>query len=261
MRGTDMDSESILEQPYINITNIIWSFDQITSKVNILLVKRSNKPYNGYWALPETFMRTNESADEAALRLVRAKIGMALSNSHTEQLATFTNRLRTPEQRTLSLAYMTFLPDKPMLKPGYGASDARWFSMDYTENGYAFSDGELTFSTAQSQTESQYYAKLAKSSLSKAHLAYDHEWILKVACERIKNKLDYQPNILLVLGPQFTLKDARLVYAPFLKMPFELIDNSNFKKSHRHLFTDVGTSMSNRPGRPARVYKLSYLFP
>ncbi|GAF37440.1 Nudix-related transcriptional regulator NrtR [Lentilactobacillus farraginis DSM 18382 = JCM 14108] len=63
------------------------------------------------------------------------------------------------------------------------------------------------------------------------------------------------------MGPKFTLKDARLVYAPFLKVSVDQIDNSNFKKSHRHLFTDVGTSVSNRPGRPARVYKLAYLFP
>lgn len=254
-----MDSANILEQPYINITNIIWSFDKVTNQVNILFVKRNNDPYNGYWALPETFMRTNESADDAALRLVKEKTGMALSNSHTEQLATFTNRLRTPDQRTLSLAYMTFLPDKPTLKPGYGASDARWFGMNYTETAYRFSDGQLTFSTATSQTESQYYAELAAAGDRKRHLAYDHEWILKVACERIKNKLDYQPNILLVLGPTFTLKDARLVYAPFLKVSFDQIDNSNFKKSHRHLFTDVGTSTSKHPGRPARIYKLSHL--
>lgn len=252
-----MDANAILEQPYINITNIIWSFDQVTSKVNILLVKRNTDPYNGYWALPETFMRADESADEAALRLVKEKIGMALSDSHTEQLATFTNRLRTPKDRTLSLAYMTFLPDKPTLTPGYGASDARWFSMGYDQESYWFSDGDLTFSTALSKTEPAYYEKLAAVGASKAHLAYDHEWILKVACDRIKNKLDYQPNILLVLGPEFTLKDARLVYSPFLKTPVQGIDNSNFKKSHSKLFKDVGTSSAKRPGRPARLYRLA----
>lgn len=66
-------------------------------------------------------------------------------------------------------------------------------------------------------------------------------------------------NILLVLGASFTLKDARMVYSPFLKTPINQIDNSNFKKSHRHLFTAVGTSADNRPGRPARVYKLAFI--
>ncbi|MFT8907342.1 MAG: NUDIX domain-containing protein [Lentilactobacillus diolivorans] len=253
-------ASNILEQPFINITNIIWSFDHTTNRVNILLVKRDNQPYNGYWALPETFMRFQESADEAALRLVKEKIGMALSGSHTEQLATFTNKLRTPGDRTLSLAYMTFLPDKPQLKAGYGASDARWFSMGYADNCYTFSDGQQTFQTAISSTETMFYAKFTKANLDPTkHLAFDHEWILKIACDRIRNKLDYQPNILLVLGAKFTLKDARMVYSPFLKTPVNKIDNSNFKKSHNKLFTDMGTTTENRPGRPARVYKLAAL--
>lgn len=255
-----MDQTSILERPYINITNIIWSFDRVTKQVNILLVKRNAAPYNGYWALPETFMRENESAGQSALRLVKEKIGMDLSHSHTEQLETFTNYLRTPGERALSLAYMAFLPNKPALTPGYGASDARWFSMGYTAQGYSFTTDQLTFSTALSDNEAQYYAKFAQVDNSQNHLAYDHEWILKVACRRIRNKLDYQPNILLVLGPQFTLKDARLVYAPFLKLPITKIDNSNFKKSHSKLFTAVGTSPSTHPGRPARMYKLTAAF-
>lgn len=255
-----MAYSNILERPYINITNIIWSFDRTTNQVNILLVKRDQTPYNHFWALPETFMRYQESADDAALRLVKEKIGLALSNSHTEQLATFTNILRTPDSRALSLAYMTFLPDKPQLEAGYGASDARWFAMGYTDHQYVFSNGDLVFKTAASLTENQYYDQFAQNQThTKTHLAFDHEWILKVACDRIKNKLDYQPNILLVLGTQFTLKDARLVYSPFLKTPINEIDNSNFKKSHRKLFTDIGTTAARRPGRPARLYKLAYV--
>ncbi len=68
-----MATTNVLEQPYINITNIIWSFDHATNQVNILLVKRDNAPYRNFWALPETFMRFQESADDAALRLVKEK--------------------------------------------------------------------------------------------------------------------------------------------------------------------------------------------
>ncbi len=255
-----MDQASILERPYINITNIIWSFDRTTNEVNILLVKRNTDPFNEYWALPETFMRENESAGQSALRLVKDKIGMVLSHSHTEQLETFTNYQRTPGDRTLSLAYMTFLPDQPTLKPGYGASDARWFSMSYTDQAYSFTNGDLTFYTAPSENEAQYYSDFKKSGRSGKHLAFDHEWILTVACRRITNKLDYQPNILLILGPRFTLKAARMVYSPFLKLPVVKIDNSNFKKSHSKLFTAVGTSSSSHPGRPANMFKLKDVF-
>ncbi|GAA2984650.1 NUDIX domain-containing protein [Lentilactobacillus parakefiri] len=255
-----MENTNILERPFITITNLIWSFDHTTNQVNLLLVKRDNPPYSGYWALPETFMRENESAEEAALRLVREKIGMDLTGSHTEQLATFTNPRRTPGDRAISLAYMTFLPDKPLLKAGYGASDARWYTMGYTQRAYSFGDGERLFHTTQMPVQRAYYDSFDRDQVKAGqHLAFDHEWILKVACDRIRNKLDYQPNVLLILGSSFTLKNARRVYSPFLKTPVSDIDNSNFKKSHQELFTDLGTSEVKGPGRPARLYKLAHL--
>lgn len=89
------EQTELLERPYINIVNVIWSFDRETNQVNMLLVKRANEPEKGAWAMPETYLRTEESADAAALRLVREKIGLNLSAIHTEQLATFTNPMRS----------------------------------------------------------------------------------------------------------------------------------------------------------------------
>lgn len=250
------NTPEILAQPYITITNIIWSFDRVTQQLQVLLIKRANSPYANYWALPETFMRTRESADEAALRLIREKNGLTLENFHTEQLATFTNRRRSPGQRSLSLAYMTFLPEMPTLKPGYGATAAHWFTFAPQAPNYAFTHQDLVFLTADAPTAQAYYQSLP-TRITPDHLAYDHEWILKLACNRIKNKLDYQPNILLVLGDSFTLKEARTVYAPFLNVRREEIDNSNFKKTHKQLFTEIGTSASKQIGRPAKIYKLT----
>lgn len=250
---------SVNERPYINITNLIWSFDHDSNCVNLLLVKRSEWPFENRWALPETFLRSNEDADESALRLVKDKIGLELADFHTEQLATFTHQTRYPGSRSLSLSYMTFLPDMPKLDPGYGTTDARWFAMSFNESQYLFSNGDQQFATAADTNHDEYYAKLDANQLADNQLAFDHSWILKVACDRIKNKLDYQPNILLMLGTSFTLKSARRVYAAFLKKDVNQIDNSNFKKNHKHLFVEVGITTSNRPGRPARKYQLAYL--
>lgn len=248
------------QQPTINITNIIWSFDRDTKLVNLLLVRRADAPFADYWALPETIMRSQEGADQAALRLVREKIGLKLASFHTEQLATFTNPKRTPEQRTLSLAYMTFLPEMPALTAGYGATDARWFSLQSTKNQFCFTNGKLSFTPTSETSQFNYYQKLAKRKAKPKHyLALDHDWILKIACDRIRNKLDYQPNILLILGPTFTLKEARMIFATFQQIKLEDIDNSNFKKNHRHVIEMVGTSSSKHPGRPAKVFRLTYL--
>ncbi|MCH4172444.1 MAG: NUDIX domain-containing protein [Lactobacillus sp.] len=254
-----MDNPAILEQPYITITNIIWSFDRETNQLQVLLVKRASNPYADYWALPETFMRAQESADEAALRLVKEKIGLTLSNYHTEQLATFTHNDRAPGERALSLAYMTFLPEMPPLKAGYGALDAHWFTFSATEAGqFSLTYRQLHFLTATSHSQHSYY-KHFEIARGRDYLAFDHDWILKVACQRIKNKLNYQPNILLVLGHDFTLKEARTVYAAFFGIPVKAIDNSNFKKTHQHLFKEVGTTTRRQIGRPAKLYKLAQI--
>ncbi|MFD1466057.1 NUDIX domain-containing protein [Lapidilactobacillus mulanensis] len=249
----------MIEQLQIMITNVIWSFDRDNSQVNVLLVKRSDAPYQDYWALPETFMRVNESADAAALRLVKEKIGLKLSSFHTEQLATFTapQRSLADEERTISLAYMTFLPERPVLRAGYGAADARWFALSNGSqyDGYRFSQADLLFHAAAAAKATDYYAEF-KNHYATEQLAFDHEWILKTACVRIKNKLDYLPNVLLILGDSFTLREARLVYAPFLITNVHEIDNSNFRKTHKFLFEEVGTSSKKTRGRPAMLYQL-----
>ncbi|WP_421648280.1 NrtR DNA-binding winged helix domain-containing protein, partial [Levilactobacillus brevis] len=77
------------------------------------------------------------------------------------------------------------------------------------------------------------------------------------AINRIKNKLDYQPQILRILGNTFTLRQAREVFAAFLGTTIDKIDNSNFKKTHNHLFKEVGAATLNHSGRPPKLYQLN----
>lgn len=107
--------EEIVARPLITITNIIWSFNPNTHLPQILLIKRANEPFKNKWALPETLLRRNESADAACIRLIKDKIGMSIPHGATEQLATFTDPNRVSGERALALAYMTFLPAMPQL--------------------------------------------------------------------------------------------------------------------------------------------------
>lgn len=242
---------AVLEHPLITITNLIWSFDHTTQQVNLLLVKRAEAPYAGYWALPETAMRVQESAHDAALRLVREKIGLALASSHSEQLATFTEPNRTPDGRALSLAYMTFLPLRPQLAPGPGVTAARWFPLcSLSDWQFGLDDPAGHFTTLEA---SDYLTERDPETT----LAYDHNWIITVACSRIAGKLDYQPNILLTLGDTFTLKQARTIYALFRHVPLARVDNSNFLREHKHLLVPTGQVASAGPGRPAKLFRLA----
>ena len=91
-------------------------------------------------------MRERKSADTAAIRLIRDKIGIHVNRGSTEQLATFTDPTRTPGERALALTYMTYLPTMPKLQPGYGATDARWFAFSAAdEAGYQLHNGRTIF--------------------------------------------------------------------------------------------------------------------
>lgn len=232
-------AEKIIARPLITITNIIWSFNPKIHHPQILLVKRANSPFKDAWALPDTLLRANESAEAACVRLIKDKIGMLIPDSATEQLATFTKPDRVAGERALALAYMTFLPTMPKLKPGYGAVAADWFDFDFKQKNFLLEHGDTVLS-------------LDKDS----KLAFDHAQIIQTAIQRLKNKLDYQPSILQILGPTFTLRQAREVYAVFLQKSANQIDNSNFKKTHKNIFKEVGTASVKSSGRPPKIFKL-----
>jgi len=240
----------------INVVNIIWSFNSKTKQVLVLLVKNSLGDDKDRWGLPATILRSTENAEEASLRLIREKMGIELPDFYTEQLATFSNVQRIHDHREIALTYMTYLPSMPDLTAGYGASDVKWFDVSYLPDQYSLTYHDLIFKTLSDKvSESEFYNKIDDYHDSN-HLAADHALILRLAFRRITNRLDYLPTILLILGDNFTLKQAREVYAIFWKEPSTDIDNSNFRKTHAHLFTEVGME-HGKSGRPAKLYKLN----
>ncbi|RRK11543.1 NUDIX domain-containing protein [Lactiplantibacillus garii] len=246
-------SEQIVERPLVSITNVIFSFDTVTKQLLVLLLQRSQAPFMGAWGLPTTTLRSNESADAAALRLVKEKLGVHLTSNQTEQLGTFTNVGRVPGQRTLALTYMVYLPVKPALIPGAGARAVRWFAVTPRTDRDDLVAGDLSFTGL---TDDVSAADFYQRERGTTQLAADHALIVKTALQRVRNRLNYAPTILRVLGVSFTLKRARELYALLERRSVSQIDNSNFRKTHGHLFEQVGFVRGNGSGRPARVYRL-----
>ena len=237
-----------IARPVITITNVIWCYDSLSQKIKVLLVKREDCPFEDYWALPETFLRDNENARTASLRLVKERIGLDLPEIHAEQLATFTAPSRNPDGRAISLSYMIFLPECTNLIVGPGAVDVAWFDLVYVKNKhFEFINDNLRFTTLDDNE----YITIEDST---KRLAFDHNWILTVACNRIINKLDYQPTILLILGVSFTLKEARHIFELFGKYE---PDNSNFLQNHKKILEPDGRIEKQGPGRPAKKYRLT----
>ena len=87
---------------------IVFGYDGKNLKT--LLVKRALTPLKGKWSLMGGFIARNESADEAASRILEALTG--LRNIYQEQFYTFTNPLRDTQERTISIAYFSLIAIK-----------------------------------------------------------------------------------------------------------------------------------------------------
>lgn len=247
----------IISRPIVTVTNVIWSYDFTSEKVVLLLTKKADEPFKNFWSLPETFLRATEDADTAALRLISDKIGIQLDNYHTEQLATFSSVNRTSTDRQLALAYMTFLPNLPTLTAGVGATDVAWVPMNSTDTIFTLNHPDFVVTLPDMPSDLFYQDRTTGNR--QPQLAFDHELVIRTAITRVRNKLDYAPSILRILGPTFTLKNARKIYANFLGVSELTIDNSNFRKTHDHLFSETGHVTVVGKGRPAKLCELKYI--
>ncbi|HXJ00592.1 MAG TPA: NUDIX hydrolase [Micropepsaceae bacterium] len=118
----------------------------------LLLIRRKNEPYQGYYALPGGFMETGETAERAALRELKEETG--LDASKPRLVGVYSDPKRDPRHHTVTITYLIFVDD---VVPAAGDDAA---SAEFVENW----DGlALAFDHAQMLRDAlELRAKLAK---------------------------------------------------------------------------------------------------
>lgn len=238
------------ETPSLTVDSVMFAFDKEENDLKVLLIKRKANPFKNKWALPGGFVNKGESTDETCLRETEEETGLKLPKENIEQLYTLSTPNRDPRTWVVTVAYLTFLPEVPQLVAGDDALEAQWFSVKINKSSDKINLINKK-ETIRLNTDGTYYDE----DYSDSRLAFDHNEIIATAIKRVVGKLDYQPTILNVLGSTFTLVEARKVYAKFLGVDYKDIDNSNFRKTHGHLFEEVGENAVS-VGRPAKLYRL-----
>ena len=160
-------------------------------ELKVLLVRRDLEPFAGRWALPGGFVRVGEALDDAARRELQEETG--LRDVFLEQLYTFGEPGRDPREHVVSVAYFALvnLVDHAV-QAATDAREAAWFAVHDTPR-----------------------------------LAFDHDEILRVAHERLRGKVRYQPIGFELLPERFTLRQLQTLYEAILDRP---LDKRNFRK-------------------------------
>ncbi len=107
--------------------------------LKILLVKRSNHPTIGFWALPGGFIELKENLDDTARRELMEETGV--EDLAMEQIGVYGDYDRDPRARVITTAYMALVDERDVrVKAGDDAADAVWCDISMEESADAAGD-------------------------------------------------------------------------------------------------------------------------
>ena len=204
------------EQPGITVDLVIFTVNK--NKLKVMLAKRAEAPFSGYWSLPGGFLLAGESLEDAAFRVLKERTGV--KNVYLEQLYTFGKPNRDPRARVITVAYFALIP---------------WENLDQPESNKV---ADLTWSAVE---------QLPK-------LAFDHKEILKYAVQRLRSKASYS-NIVYGLMPEhFRLSELQKMYEIIIDGK---LDKRNFRKRMlaTGLLQETGKKDLLGAHRPAMLYQ------
>lgn len=212
---------TIFKRPSTSVDTVIFTvFDQ---QLQVLLVKRANYPFKNQWTLVGGFidLDSDETLEDTAKRKLEEKTGV--KTPYLEQCFTIGNKRRDPRGWSVTTVYFALLPyDKIKLMAGKGAIEIKW-------------------------------SPIIKDQVIEL-LAFDHREILRLAVERLRNKVLYTSLPAYLMSEKFTLGDLQKVYEVILDRTLET--KSFRRRIAKADILEETTEMRQDAKRPAKLYRL-----
>ncbi len=164
-------SDEKYHYPAVTVDILLIGYDDRDLK--ILLIERKNPPFQGHWAFPGGFIEIGECLVESAVREMHEETSVELNPSEVKQFFTAGDPGRDPRGRTISVCYLAFCrSDNVNPQAADDARSLQWFNIS-----------------------------------EPPPLAFDHQAILQIARQSMKERLLLTPSDMLrkLLPATFTL--------------------------------------------------------
>jgi len=184
----DISSYKNHQRVLVAVDCIIFGFDG--SHLKALLIKRGFEPEKGKWSLMGGFVNKDESAENAATKVLYNLTGM--KNIYMEQLHTFSDVNRDTAGRVISIAFFALINIADYNESLQKEHEAKWFPLN-----------------------------------KMPPLIFDHKKMILKAKEMLQQKVASHPIGFELLPQKFTLPQLQNLYEAIYEAPF---DKRNFTK-------------------------------
>lgn len=197
------------------LESLINIFTVEKGKLKILLERKKEDPYKGYWILPNETLKKDTTLEVTIESILNRTINT--SKIYTEQNYTFSGIDRYPGNRIISTSYIGLVDNKKVKLNQ--ESELNWFNLN----------------------------ELPK-------IGYDHKEIIDSSKELLKTKL-VNTTILKNLFPsEFTLPELQSVFESIMNKNLDR-RNFRKKFLNLNLIEETGNNSVGGSGRPAKLYK------
>ena len=200
----------------ISIDCVIFGFKK--GSLEVLLVQHASGESEGNWGLLGGWMKRDESADDAAHRILYELT--TLDNIYLEQLKAFTNPQRVLDRRIVTIGYYTLVNQEDYdVKASLAVKEARWCRINEIPD-----------------------------------LIFDHNEILNFSLLQLQNRVRQAPIGFNLLPEKFTLLQLMQLYEEILGIELE---KSNFRRKilHMKLLVALDEKQQDVSHRAAKLYK------
>ncbi|WP_294752585.1 NUDIX domain-containing protein [uncultured Ruminococcus sp.] len=219
--------------------------------LSVLLIKRTEEPFDKMLSLPGGFCCRQETIEETAFRKLKEKTGVECPP--LSLLCNLSKLGRDPRGWIISCCYWTVIEYTKTAAEKSG----EWYEVSLKENDGRYTlvltgdDGREYVSEVRLNNTNELYNQSAEADIPQNSLAFDHAEIIVNALLKLRSSLEKPYAAFRLLPEKFTLTDLQQIYEAVLDRKLIM---ANFRRKIAPYVEETGDIEGGAGHRPSKLF-------